>query len=146
MKKTAKPKAKKQQPKQWWDGKGWDGEDRDPLAYVREFCPNLVEKRASLVPFDDVICGESAGPQPQAKDYDPTETPSFMVEVRCPHYPNCQYMFRFTEHGQQMEYYEAPGDGTMRMMDDPIPMTMREIWDFLRQLPRNAQAFARALR
>ena len=70
MKKTAKSKAKKQQPQQWTSDP-----DRDPLAYVREFCPSLIEQRASLLPFDDVICGMSAGPQPKAKDDDPNEEP-----------------------------------------------------------------------
>jgi hypothetical protein len=141
MKKTAKPKAKKQQPKQWWDGKGWDGEDRDPLAYVRHFCPSLVEKRASLVPFEDVICGGSAGPQPQAKDYDPNEEPYFTVEVNDPKDNSCSYFFKVTEHGVTYSFGRWPGDGTLEIWDADMPYSMRALWEFMRQAPRPAHVF-----
>ena len=136
MKKTAKPKAKKQQPQQWWDG-----EALDPLAYVREFCPNLVEKRASLVPFDDVICGESAGPQPQAKDYDPSEEPYFKVEVNDPKDNSCSYFFKVTEHGVTYSLGRWTGGGALEIWDADMPYSMRALWEFMRQAPRPAHVF-----
>jgi len=136
MKKTAKPKAKKQQPKQWTGDEG-----HDPLAYVREFCPDLIEQRASLLPFEGAICGEYAGPQPKAKDYDPKEEPYFEVEVTDPTSKGCSYFFKVTKHGVTYDYGQWPGDGTLDIWDADMPYSMEALWEFMRQVPRPAHVF-----
>jgi len=136
MKKTAKSKAKKQQPKQWT---GDDG--HDPLAYVREFCPDLIEQRASLLPFEGAICGEYAGPQPKAKDYDPKEEPYFEVEVTDPTSKGCSYFFKVTKYGVTYDYGQWPGDGTLDIWDADMPYSMEALWEFMRQIPRPAHVF-----
>jgi len=136
MKKTAKPKAKKQQPKQWTGDEG-----HDPLAYVREFCPDLIEQRASLLPFEGAICGEYAGPQPKAKDYDPNEEPYFEVEVTDPTSKGCSYFFKVTKHGVTYDYGQWPGDGTLDIWDADMPYSMEALWEFMRQVPRPAHVF-----
>ena len=83
MKQTTKAKAKKPAAVKP------DHDEHDPLAFVREYAPTLVEQRATLLPFNDVICGGSAGPQPKARDYDPNEEPFFQIEVRDPTDSNC---------------------------------------------------------
>jgi hypothetical protein len=135
MKKTAKSKAKKQQPKPEVV------KDFDRLDYVRQFCPHLIEKRASLLPFDDVICGESAGPQPEAKDYDPKEEPYFTVEVKDPTDSKCSYFFKVTKHGVTYGFGQWPGDGTLEIWDADMPYSMEALWEFMRQAPRPAHVF-----
>jgi hypothetical protein len=137
MKKTTKAKAKKPATVEP------DHSDRDPLSLTRKYAPKLVEKHATLLPFYDVLMGAGAGPQPGTKYYDPKEEPYFSVDVQNPQYPNLSYTFRVTEHTVALEHWEAPGDGTMDLVDDPVFMTMEELWDFLRQLPRPAHSFAR---
>jgi len=130
MKKTTKAKAKKPPTVEPVNN------DRDPLSLTRKYAPKLVEKHATLLPFCDVLMGSGAGPQPSTKYYDPKEEPYFSVDVQNPHYPNLSYTFRVTEDVVTLEHWEA-------LVDDPVFMTMEELWDFLRQLPRPAHSFAR---
>jgi hypothetical protein len=137
MKKTTKAKAKKPPTVEPVN------DDRDPLSLTRKYAPKLVEKHATLLPFYDVLMGCGAGPQPSTKYYDPDEPPHFSVDVQNPQYPNLYYSFRVTEEVVILEHWESPGDGGEQMVDDPVFMTMEELWDFLRQLPRPAHGFAR---
>jgi hypothetical protein len=135
MKKTTKAKAKKPAAVKL------DNDDRDPLAYVRQYAPTLTEQRATLLPFDDVICGGSAGPQPNAKDYDPDEEPYFEVEVRDPTDSHCSYFFKVTQYGVTYSFGRWPGDGTLELWDVDMPYTMEALWEFMRQVPRPAHVF-----
>jgi hypothetical protein len=137
MKKTTKAKAKKPPTVEPVN------DEYDPLSLTRKYAPKLVEKHATLLPFYDVLMGTGAGPQPGTKYYDLKEEPYFSVDVQNPQYPNLFYTFRVTEHTVSLEHYEALGDGSLGIMDDPVDMTMEELWDFLRQLPRPAHSFAR---
>ena len=139
MKKTAKPKAKKQQPKPEVV------KDFDRLDHVRQFCPQLIEKRASLLPFDDVIFGESAGPQPGTKYYDPKEEPHFEVQVQDPLYPSAYYSFRVTKHAVEFSHVET-GEEEEYLLDDPMVIELEELWTFLRQLPRPLPSFVSTFR
>jgi hypothetical protein len=135
MKKTAKPKAKKQQPEQPWCG------ELDPLGYVREYAPTLIEQRASLLPFEGAIDSEQAGPIPTAKDYDPKEEPYFTVEVKDPTDSKCSYFFKVTKHGVTYDFGQWPGDGTLDIWDADMPYSMEALWEFMRQAPRPAHVF-----
>ena len=135
MKKTTKSKAKKPAAVEPVN------DERDPLAFVREYAPTLIEQRATLLPFDDVICGGSAGPQPNARDYDPDEEPYFQIEVKDPTDNSCSYFFKVTKHGVTYDFGRWPGDGTLEIWDADMPDTMKALWAFLRQLPRPAHAF-----
>jgi hypothetical protein len=137
MKKTTKAKPKKPPAVEPVN------DDRDPLSLTRKYAPKLVEKHATLLPFYDVLMGCGAGPQPGTKYYDPDEPPHFSVDVQNPQYPNLYYSFRVTERAVILEHWESSGDGGEQMVDDPALMTMEELWDFLRQLPRPARGFAR---
>jgi hypothetical protein len=136
MKKTAKPKAKKQQPQQ-----STSDPDRDPLAYVRQYAPTLIEQRASLLPFDGAFCMESAGPIPNTKYYDPNEEPHFTVEVKDPTDKSCSYFFKVTKYGVTYDYGQWPGDGTLDIWDADMPYSMEALWEFMRQAPRPAHVF-----
>jgi hypothetical protein len=140
MKKTAKSKAKKQQPKAEVV-KDFDYSDSDPLAYVRQYAPTLIEQRASLLPFDGAICSEYAGPIPTAIDYDPNEEPYFTVEVTDPTSKDCSYFFKVTKYGVTYSFGQWPGDGTLDIWDADMPYSMEALWEFMRQVPRPAHVF-----
>lgn len=135
MKKTTKAKAKKPAAVKP------DNDDRDPLAYVRQYAPTLIEQRATLLPFDGAISGEHAGPIPTAKDYDPTEEPYFTVEVKDPTDNSCSYFFKVTKYGVTYDFGRWPGDGTLEIWDADMPYTMEALWEFMRQVPRSAHVF-----
>jgi hypothetical protein len=113
----------------------------DILSCVREFAPDLVDVRATLIPFDDVICSTYSGPQPESSDYDPEEEQHFVIEVLCPTHSECSYRFKVTQHDVEMTYWMSDGNEGEEMIDPPTSVTLAELWNFLRQLPRGAYSF-----
>jgi hypothetical protein len=114
----------------------------EATKYCREFAPGLVMARATLLPFEDVIVGESAGPQPAAEDYDPNEEPYFVVDIDDPGNPNGQTWARVTAHGVSIFYSIKDHDGEQYLCDR-IKTTLDGLWDYLRQLPRSAGGYFR---
>lgn len=108
--------------------------------YCREFAPGLVMARATLLPFEDVICGESAGPQPQAQDYDPEEEPHFTIEIDDPGNRPGETWAKVTAHGVTIGYTIVGKDGET-FLGDEIKTTLDGLWDYLRQLPRSAGGY-----
>jgi hypothetical protein len=114
------------------------------VSVVREFAPNLACLRAALVPFDDVIVSEHAGPQPEADDYDPDEEPFFCVEVNCGQFSNATVVFRFTAEEITAEEWMVIGEGKKRkevLVGEARPITLSGVFDYLRQLPRPVTSF-----
>jgi hypothetical protein len=111
------------------------------LEDIRKVAPELVAVRAALIPFDDVIVAESWGPQPQAEDYNPDDEPHFEINVQDPSYQNNTYRFEFTRRGIEMSYWELTGPGKEEMLDEPVAITLPQLFEFLRQLPRGAYSF-----
>ena len=112
----------------------------DRMKMVREYAPNLICLRAALIPFDDVIVEEFAGPQPQADDYDPDEEPYFCVTVGDPQYQKGTVTFRFTADSitaESMMYVKKQPV----LMDEPRPITLDGVFNFLRQLPRPLESY-----
>ena len=130
---TSRTKAKKQ--------KALSVSNNERLDYVKIYAPSLVEKRASLLPFDDVIFSESAGPQPETMHYDPSEEPYFSIEVHDPQYSGNHYSFRVTDKCVEMEHWGIDSDGEHILWDDVVVIDMEELWNFLRQLPRPPHGF-----
>lgn len=111
---------------------------------VREFAPSLLLVRATLYPFEDLISSECAGPQPNAKDYDPDEEPWFEIMAPNPAGGESWVHFRFNARGVvgQIEYRDCDGEA---FFDEPYDMTLESVHDYLRQLPRPPFAFARSV-
>jgi hypothetical protein len=110
------------------------------MAMVREFAPNLVCLRAALLPFDDVIVEEFAGPQPQADDYDPDEEPWFAVTVGDSQYQRASVTFRFTADAVTAEHVMYVKKKPV-LVDEPRAMTLDAVFNYLRQLPRPISSF-----
>jgi hypothetical protein len=116
-------------------------EFNEMLDEISKIDPLLVAARAALIPFDDVIVGGSWGPQSQAKDYDPDEEPHFSIDVQNPNYQKNTYRFRFTRGGIEMTYWELTAPSQEEMVDPPVEITLPQLFEFLRQLPRGAYSF-----
>jgi hypothetical protein len=112
----------------------------DATKYCREFAPNLVMARATLLPFDDIICGECAGPQPAADDYDPSEEPFFTIDIDDPSNPGGETWARVTERGVTISY-TIKSHGGESYLGDEIETSLVGLWDYLRQIPRAAGAY-----
>lgn len=110
-------------------------EINDRLAYVREYAPNLICLRAALIPFEDVIVESYAGPQPQAKTYDPDEEPYFAITVGDSQYQKSTVTFRFTADSITAENIMWLKKKPV-LVDEPREMTLDAVFNYLRQLPR----------
>ena len=53
----------------------------DLKSYYTEYVPGLIDLWEKYLAYDDVMISHYAGPQKQAKDYDPEEEPHFGFEV-----------------------------------------------------------------
>ena len=115
-------------------------EINENLAYVREYAPNLVCLRAALIPFEDVIVEACAGPQPQAKDYDPDEEPWFSVTVGDAQHQKSTVTFRFTADLITVENVTWIKKKPV-LVDEPREITLAGVFNYLRQLPRPLSSY-----
>lgn len=113
----------------------------DPLKYVREFAPSLTVARASLLPFEDLIIAECAGPQ-----CGETEEPFFEVTIDTRQYgDDARVEAHVTAATVTMSVVSTDFDedgepiGTYEL--DSWRCSLESLWDYLRQLPRPARSF-----
>jgi hypothetical protein len=114
------------------------------LDMVRRFAPNLVCLRAALIPFEDIILSEIAGPQPDAAGYDPEEEPYFEVDVMCGQTAAAVVAIRFTAQGIAVQEFMIVKDGKKSRevaVDGPRSITLQGMFNYLRQLPRPVSSF-----
>lgn len=111
--------------------------------YTQDTPQELHAIRASLLPFDDVIqggcCGEDAA---KFLHHPPAgRVPFFMVETPDPQSSMNQYQFVVTASGVtgQLLMYDGKGNAEC---DLPFEMSLSGLYNFLRQLPRHANAFS----
>lgn len=115
----------------------------DPLRYVREFAPSLTVARASLLPFEDLIVAECAGPQ-----NGDTDEPYFEITIDTRQYgEDARVEARVTASTVTMsvvctdfdEDFEPIGNYEL----DSWKCSLESLWEYLRQLPRPARSFRR---
>jgi hypothetical protein len=118
----------------------------DPLKYVREFAPSLTVARASLLPFEDLISAESAGPQNGE-----SEEPFFEVMIDTTEYgQDARVAAHVTAEDVTVTVYEIMFDedgepeGEFEM--ESWKSSLDGLWEWLRQLPRPARSFRRRMR
>lgn len=100
------------------------------LELVRQYAPSLVVARASLLPFEDVIECEEAGPQGD----EPSRDPYFAVT-----FTGLQIIrAEVTASKVRMEVLDESRD-----VLDEWDTTLRGLWDYARQIERPASAFRR---
>jgi hypothetical protein len=99
------------------------------LDLVRQFAPSLVVARASLLPFEDVIECEEAGPQ-QGEDV----PPYFAVMIRDSEFVRAEV----TADKVRIEVL----DESLDVLDE-WDTTLRGLWDYMRQVQRPASSFRR---
>ena len=115
----------------------------DPLKYVREFAPSLTVARASLLPFEDLVAAESAGPQ----NGDPEEAYFEVTVDTIQHGPDARVLARVTAESVTMTIIELLFDEDGEVEDefvmDSWTCSLESLWEYLRQLPRPARSFRR---
>lgn len=110
------------------------------LKYVRKFAPSLVAARATLIPFDDLFGHEEAGPQNPAG---PDEEPYFMLQIEGHGHIDVVEINVTAETVRVLLMIHAAGEvGTYDVIDE-LEMTLPQLHDYLRQLPRPPHKFAR---
>ena len=97
-------------------------------SYVSKYAPELRDVYLTLMPFHDVIERVLAGPQ-KGEDAEPY----FCLDFSDWKYGNCVNLLQF--HVQKDRVF-------LKTMDGDRPSSMRQLWDFLRQLPRDPYAFS----
>lgn len=104
---------------------------RDSL--VLKFAPNLRDEWLTLMPFTDVITSYSAGPQPQSVFYDKDE----------PQYINLDFSIWKDGVCLSLRLFKITTEGvTLETDDGEFRSSLRQLHDFLRQLPREPHMFA----
>ena len=96
--------------------------------YISEFAPELRDLYLTLMPFDDVIHTVHAGPQMDHEKRDPYFCLDFSI------WENGEIVL--LKQWEVTEKYVV-----LKTMDGDLPSSMRQLWDFLRQLPRDPYAF-----
>lgn len=115
----------------------------DPLRYVREFAPSLTVARASLLPFEDLIMAESAGPQNGE-----AEEAYFEVSINDNQYGHdTRVAAHVTAEAVTMSVleliFDEEGDPEGDCEVDSWKCSLEGLWEYLRQLPRPARSFRR---
>jgi hypothetical protein len=112
----------------------------EKMNFVRKFAPSLICLRATLLPFEDVILEESAGPQPDTPDDVPDAAPYFTVTVNDPQYEQATVTFHFNAKTITAAHIMYD-DGEPVLADGPREMTLDAVFNYLRQLPRPITSF-----
>ena len=118
------------------------GVERQMRFHMQDTPPELHALRASLLPFEDVLTGGCCGEDDcEMLDADGTGAPYFMVSSQDPQSDRHEYQF-FVTPGRivgQLVMHDGKGGSEY---DAPFTMTLAGLYNFLRQLPRHANAFA----
>jgi hypothetical protein len=119
------------------------GVEKDMRFCMQGTPSELHAMRASLLAFEDVLTGGCCGKDDcELLGDDGTGSPYFMVSTYDPQADTNEYEFVVTSSrivGQLVMHDHE--DGTAEY-DTPFTMTLAGLHNFLRQLPRHANAFA----
>jgi len=114
--------------------------------YIQEYAPELAPIYSTLLPFADLFGSTSAGPQKNAKDYDPNEPPYIELHIDDPRYngsdtDGVQLYCRITAGSIVLQWHCVAKSGDYYMDESEIELAA--LWDYLRQLPRPYDSFCK---
>jgi hypothetical protein len=123
---------------------GMAAQVEEALRFYLQGTPHdLHHIRASLLPFEDVLtggfCGEDAGGLLSKPHL--TGVPYFLVSASDPQNTRNEYDFVVTAEEIWATLMMYDGKGGVEC-DEPFLITLKGLHNFLRQLPRHADAFA----
>tara|TARA_B100000475_G_scaffold168884_1_gene130590 strand:+ start:80 stop:415 length:336 start_codon:yes stop_codon:yes gene_type:complete len=106
---------------------------RKTESLVMRFAPECWDHFLTLQPFMDVIHSYGAGPQPQSKHYDSSEPQN--VELDFSEWRDGEIII--------LRVWRIEKNRVVLLtMDGERPSSMHQLWEFLRQLPRDPECFA----
>jgi hypothetical protein len=108
--------------------------------YLKEFAPTLEDLWTPYLEHDSVITSWFAGPQKQAKDYDPNEEPHFGFEVDDPRIREDERVFfEVSRKGVIVkDCFQMEEEGYM----EEYEMTHEDCLKYVSQLPRPFHFYA----
>lgn len=114
--------------------------------WVLKYAPTLWDLAERMEAAGPVYVS-SAGPQPQAKDYDPDEEPYFFLDSHVGHpgytWPSCQLCIRVTTEKVETYITFTITDGGQRYWEDVATLTHDELIAYLGSLPKRIEDFAK---
>jgi len=106
------------------------------LDYVREHCdPLLVSAYMTLMPFRDVVGTVSVGPQKG-------ENEQSYIWIECNDATGLRLAFQIFADRVEMTAIIVCKDGE-ELADPPQTITLPDLWEILRNLPRSAYSYIR---
>lgn len=115
--------------------------------YIKAHAPTLLEVYLTLQPFSYLFSSTSAGPQKQARDYDPAEPQYILLGIDDPRYPGGEtdgvsLECRITANRITLSCYSMNcADGQNYCEESEI--TLAGLWDYLRQIPKPYVCFCK---
>jgi hypothetical protein len=115
------------------------------VTAAAQYAPELVPIAATLAPFEDLLDRLSAGPQKGCKHDNPKDKPHLSFDIMDPRYPGgdddgCSIACKVTADKVVITWYCMNGYEGKNYRDD-TEMTLRGLWEYLRQLPRPYHSF-----
>jgi hypothetical protein len=115
--------------------------------YIMEYAPSLMPVYLTLLPFSYLFGSTSAGPQKQAKNYDPAEPPHIELHIDDPRYPGgdtdgVSLYCRITAEKITLHWYCINGAGGENYHEES-EITLAGLWDYLRQIPKPYECFCK---
>jgi hypothetical protein len=115
--------------------------------YIREHAPDLLPVYLTLLPFSYLFASTSAGPQKQAKNYDPSVPQHIDLRIDDPRYPGSD------DAGESLWCHITADSITMQWMilhgaggdnyEEETEITLAGLWDYLRQIPKPYECFCK---
>lgn len=111
--------------------------ENSSLDYIREYCdPLLVSAYMTLLPFKDVIGSVSVGPQKG-------ENEQSYILIGCDDAtPGLRLLFEIYAHEVRLTVLTVCKDGD-ELADPPQIITLPDMWEILRNIPRSAYSYIR---
>ena len=115
--------------------------------YIRKHAPDLMPVYLTLMPFSYLFASTSAGPQKQAKNYDPDAPQHIDIRIDDPRYAGNDdegesLWCHITAESITMQWVMLNGAGGHNYAEEH-EITLPGLWDYLRQIPKPYECFCK---